>query len=111
MAMKFGLNDTILQKILNVFESFPEIREAIVYGSRAIGNYKEGSDIDMTLKGELSFNHLVQIEKALDELMLPYTFDLSIFNKLSNEELVEHIDRKGKSFYSRNTVQSKLKAP
>jgi predicted nucleotidyltransferase len=102
--MKFGLNNAISQKIQNVFESFPEIREAIIYGSRALGNYRKGSDIDMTIKGELSFDHLIQIEKALDDLMLPYTFDLSIYSKLSNEELVEHIDRKGKIFYNRNTV-------
>ncbi|WP_034886439.1 nucleotidyltransferase domain-containing protein [Gillisia sp. JM1] len=102
--MKFGLNDALVQKIHDVFESFPEIREAIIYGSRAIGNYREGSDIDITFKGELSFDYLLQIEKELDDLMLPYTFDLSTYDKLSNEELLEHIDKKGKCFYNRNTV-------
>lgn len=105
--MKFGLSDMVLLKIQNVFESFPEIREAIVYGSRAVGNYRVGSDIDLTLKVELSFDHLLKIERALDDLMLPYTFDISLYHKLSNENLVEHINRKGKSFYTRNTVQSK----
>lgn len=104
--MKFGLTKVLLQKIQNVFESFPEIREAIIYGSRAIGNYREGSDIDISLKGELSFGHLLQIEKALDDLMLPYTFDLSSYDNLTNEELLDHIDKQGKSFYGKNTVQN-----
>ncbi len=104
--MKFGLNDVIINKIHDVFKFVPDIREAIIYGSRAIGNYREGSDIDITFKGELSFDHLLQIEKELDDLMLPYIFDLSTYDKLSNEELLEHIDKQGKCFYNRNTVQS-----
>jgi len=105
--MKFGLNDATLQKIQYVFESFPKIREAIIYGSRATGSYREGSDIDITFKGELSFDNLLEIEKALDDLMLPYTFDLSIYNNLSHDKLMKHINNKGKRFYSINPVQSK----
>lgn len=102
--MEFGLSDTVFYKIHSVFKFFPQIQEAVLYGSRAIGTYREGSDIDISFKGELSFDELLQIEKDLDDLMLPYTFDLSIYHMLSNEELVEHIDMKGKSFYKRNAV-------
>lgn len=102
--MKFGLSDTVFQKIHNSFESFSEIQEAIIYGSRALGTYREGSDIDISFKGKLSFDDLLQIEKELDDLMLPYSFDLSLYHKLSNEDLVKHIDSNGKSFYSRNTT-------
>lgn len=49
---KFGLNQETISKIQSVFYQFPEIEEAILYGSRAKGNYKEGSDIDLTLKGD-----------------------------------------------------------
>jgi len=105
--MKYGLNDVTFQNIQSVFESFPKIREAIIYGSRATGSYREGSDIDITFKGELSFDNLLEIEKALDDLMLPYIFDLSIYDKLSHDELLEHINNMGKRFYSINPVQSK----
>lgn len=71
-----------------------------IYGSRAKGNYKNGSDIDLTLKGNhLNLSLLNQIANELDDLMLPYTFDLSIYSHISNEALIEHIDRVGKLFY------------
>ncbi|MCW0484384.1 nucleotidyltransferase domain-containing protein [Gaoshiqia sediminis] len=49
--MKFGLSETTISLLCSVFENYPEIEEVIIYGSRAKGNYREGSDIDITLKG------------------------------------------------------------
>lgn len=104
--MEYGLNDNVLQKIRKVLGSFPGIEEAIIYGSRAVGTHKLGSDIDITLKADLSFDEMIQLEKELDDLMLPYTFDLSIYHKLSNKNLVEHIDRVGKQFYTKETIEN-----
>lgn len=100
--MSFGLTEITIQKIQSVLSLFPEIEEAILYGSRAKGNYKNGSDIDLTFKGPLLNHKLVnQISLKLDDLDLPYTFDLSDYDKIENTNLVEHIQRVGVVFYKR----------
>ncbi|MEO8209426.1 MAG: nucleotidyltransferase domain-containing protein [bacterium] len=98
--MEFGLKENIIEQINSVFEKFPQIEEVVIYGSRAKGNYREGSDIDFTLKGKnLSHKLLNSISLKLDELFLPYVIDISNFNKISNGNLIEHINRVGKVFY------------
>ena len=100
--MKFGLKEKVLEQIQHVFSEFPQWEEAILYGSRAKGTHKDGSDIDLTLKGgSLNLEVLNQIRSKLDDLPLPYTFDLSIFSQIDNAELVDHIHRVGKCFYKR----------
>lgn len=100
--MKYGLTETTAENICAVFARFPEIEKAILYGSRAKGNFKTGSDIDLTLCGEALTSDLRStIASALDDLMLPYTIDLSVFNQLNHEELREHIERVGVVFYER----------
>jgi predicted nucleotidyltransferase len=101
--MKYGLKEETVEKIQNVFAAFPQVDKAILYGSRAKGNYKPGSDIDITLKGEnLKLSLINQISLMLDDLLLPYTFDLSVFSHIKNNDLIEHIDRLGIVFYSKN---------
>src|SRR5690606_20666764 len=99
--MNYGLNKTAIEKISDVFEAHPDIDEAIIYGSRAIGTYREGSDIDITLKGNISFESLLGIERELDDLMLPYTFDISRYETIKNNDLLDHIQRVGKVFYKK----------
>lgn len=99
---KFGLSETTVEKICKVFAEFPAIEKAVLYGSRAKGNFREGSDIDLTLYGvELSKDLRSNVACALDDLMLPYTIDLSVFDKLNHAELEEHIERVGVLFYDR----------
>ena len=75
----------------------------LIYGSRAKGNYRNGSDIDLTIKGRgISFATLMQIEDQIDDLMMPYTVDLSQYDQLENTGLIEHIDRGGVEIYTRN---------
>lgn len=98
--MKFGLDTSTIQKIQSVFEKYPEIQKVIIYGSRAKGNFREGSDIDITLKGNnLDYSLLSSIERDIDNLNTPYLFDISIWEKLNSISLVDHIDRVGKVFY------------
>lgn len=101
---KFGLSSTALTKIRAVFKKFTAISEVIIYGSRAKGNYREGSDIDISLNGKLTFEELLQVEKQLDNQLLPYTFDISIYSTLSNKDLISHIDRYGKTLYTNATT-------
>ena len=99
--MKYGLEDHIIQKINAVFTLFPDITEVIIYGSRAKGNYRPGSDIDLSLRGNnLSLNLVNQICLKLDELMLPYTFDISIFDQIENPDFLDHIKRIGQIFFA-----------
>ena len=99
---KFGLTlDTIL-RINKVFASNERIESVLIYGSRAKGNYREGSDIDMALKGlQLDHSDLNDTNQKIDELNLPYLFDISIYQKLDNPDLIDHIKRVGQVFYLR----------
>ncbi len=94
--MRHGLNETILENLITVFAQFPKIQQVILYGSRAKGNYKNGSDIDLTIKGlGLTFQEMMIIETKIDELLLPYKIDLSQYNTLTNNDLIAHINRVG----------------
>ena len=79
--MKFGLKESDIELIKKVFSNYPEVEKVILYGSRAKGTYKPASDIDLTLLGDkLNLTTLQKIEIDLDDLLLPYFFDVSIFN-------------------------------
>lgn len=97
----FGLDVDTLRNIKKVIAGFPCIEKVLIYGSRAKGNYKVGSDIDLALigKGLTYSNSINPLMSRLDDLSIPYTFDISIFNKLRDLDLIEHILRVGKTFY------------
>lgn len=98
--MKFGLPDDTIKKINAVFVKYPHVEKVIIYGSRAKGNYKTGSDIDLTMIGEkLTVQDRSHIFHELDDLPIPYTIDLSIFAKLDHPDLIDHIHRVGKIFF------------
>ncbi len=103
MTLRFGLKETTIQKICAVFARYPQVEQAILYGSRAKGNYKNGSDIDLTLRGgaDLTLNEWYRISDELDDLLLPYTIDLSIFSHISDPDVIEHIQRVGRMFYEK----------
>jgi predicted nucleotidyltransferase len=97
----YGLPDYAIAKINTVFASYRAIEKVILYGSRAKGNYKNGSDIDLTIMGDITFTELLRIETIIDDLLLPWMIDLSVYPSISNQDLREHIDRVGKIFYER----------
>ncbi|HEY8388843.1 MAG TPA: nucleotidyltransferase domain-containing protein [Parasegetibacter sp.] len=98
--MMYGLKSEAISSIGKVLAKYPEVEKAILYGSRAKGNYRSGSDIDLTLMGEnLTLTVLHRIENELDDLLLPYKIDLSLFHQIKNPELLDHIQRVGKVFY------------
>jgi uncharacterized protein len=101
LTLRFGLKENTIEQINSVFAQYPEIEQAILYGSRAKGNYRYSSDIDLTLIGNLTHNQLLQIETAIDDLLLPYKIDLSLRQQIDHAELLEHIERVGQVFYQR----------
>ncbi len=102
-----GLKESTIQKICAVFARYPQVEQVILYGSRAKGNFKNSSDIDLTLLGgdDLTLKVLYRIMDDLDELLLPYTVDLSIFKQISDPDLIDHIRRVGVIFY-RKTAET-----
>ena len=100
--MRFGLSQDAIREIQGVLALYPEVEKAILYGSRALGTFKPGSDIDLTLTGEnLTHNHLLGIMSDLDDLLLPWMIDLSLLTDLDHPELRWHIEREGQTLYER----------
>ena len=101
-SFRFGLKESTIGKISRVFAACPEIEKVIIYGSRAKGDFRPGSDIDLTVVGdEVTWEQLLRIENELDDLLLPYKIDLSLLRQIDNPELLAHIERVGKVFYER----------
>ena len=97
-----GLSEKTIQALNQVFAKNRKITSVVLYGSRAKSDYKPGSDIDLTIHGdELTLSELLALETEIDDLLLPYKIDLSLFHQIENPELLEHIMRVGKTFYSR----------
>ena len=107
MTNRFGLKDAAAQKICHILARYPQVEKAVLYGSRAKGNYRNGSDIDLTLHGDadLTVDILYKISEEIDDLLLPYTIDLSIFHNISDPDVIEHIRRVGALFYEKHATQ------
>lgn len=96
----YGLKSEVIEKISSVFSSYADIKKVILYGSRAKGTYRNGSDIDLTIFGEnIGLSLLQKIENGIDDLLLPYTVDISIYKQINNSDLIDHINRVGIEFF------------
>jgi len=95
----FGLYEKSYNYILDYFKTQPQVEMVKVYGSRAKGNWKKGSDIDFAVYGDLTYSDISHIAYELYELPTPYKFDVTHYETLNHEALKEHIDRVGKVFY------------
>ena len=95
----YGLRDDTVEKLRTIFSSFEKVHKVILFGSRAKGDYHEGSDIDFAIIGEqtdLSLLHKIELET--DRLNLPYRIDLINYRHITNRDLIAHIDRVGKLY-------------
>jgi predicted nucleotidyltransferase len=102
--MKFGLTDNQVAKITDTLSYFTEVEKVVIFGSRAMGTHKPPSDIDFALFGDgVSMDTVYRLANAFDDLLLPITFDLLIFDKIDNPDLRGHIERAGKVFYEKYT--------
>ena len=99
---EFGLPPATLDAVRHILAQVPAVQKAVIYGSRAKGTYRPGSDIDLTLFGDLlDLDILGQIAKRLEESPIPYQVDLSIFKLIDHAALRDHIERVGQVFYQR----------
>lgn len=100
--MRYGLSETIIKSIQQVFETNVKVEKAYVFGSRAKGNYRDASDIDIAIKGrDINFDDVQSIGVKLDDQNLPYKIDLLDYHTIKEPALKEHIDRVGIEFYSK----------
>ena len=106
--MPFGLSPSDLHQIVAIIKKYPEIEQAIIFGSRAKGNYKKGSDVDIALKGsKISADTVSNVSYLLnEETLLPYYFDVLHLEQISNPDLIEHIKRVGKALLSQDKDRS-----
>ncbi|WP_045218387.1 nucleotidyltransferase domain-containing protein [Desulfonatronum thioautotrophicum] len=103
MNSRFGLKESAISELHGVLARHPEVQRAILYGSRAKGTHSTGSDIDLTLVGDerLNLDVLLRIMEEMDELLQPYTLDLSLLASITDPEVLDHIHRVGVVFYDK----------
>lgn len=105
-VLKFGLKQAVIEKICGVFSSHPQVERVIIYGSRAKGSHRNGSDIDLTIRGKtVTLSQLLKIESELDDLLLPYKIDLSLLHQITDADLLNHIQRIGAVFYEKPSAK------
>ncbi len=99
----FGLKNKDIQSLRQVFAKHPNVEKVILYGSRAMGDYRYNSDIDLTIVGEnLDLTEQFTIENELDDLLLPYKIDVALFHTIRNNDLIDHIQSRGHIFYDKD---------
>lgn len=98
--MKFGLSDTVIKELQDVFRRYANIEKVLIFGSRSKGNYRAGSDIDLAVIGkDIDHNQLLNILCEIDDLELLYSVDLLDYQKKKGTPIGDHIDRVGQVFY------------
>ena len=108
MADFHGLSESDLAQITGAIADFDEITEAVLFGSRAKGNHKPGSDVDLAVKGDrVTHRTLAHLADRLnEETPLPYFFDVVQYESLDDPAIVEHIDRVGVVIYTQNAMST-----
>lgn len=106
-ADEFGLSARTLERLRTVLSRYPQVRRALIYGSRALGTHRPGSDIDLTLDAPtLSFSDFLRLEQEVDDLLLPYQMDLSRLADIEDGPLRDHIDRAGRLLWAPSEAPS-----
>ena len=98
--MKFGLSDTVIKELQDIFKRHVNIKKVLIFGSRSKGNYRAGSDIDLAVIGDnLDYNQILDIVCEIEELELLYSVDILDYQKKKGTPIGDHIDRVGQVFY------------
>ncbi len=110
MSERFGLSEKTISSVCSVLARHPEVEQAVLFGSRAKGNHKRASDIDLALKGPgLNLTVLNRLYSEMDDLPIPYEFSLVIYDNLDDADILAHIQRVGLPFYERNSVPIRVR--
>lgn len=100
--MNWGLDDKTLSRVRRILATFPEVDRAVLYGSRAMGTQRPGSDIDLTLHGHgIDWKLCAEIAGMFEASSIPYRVDVSVWDLLTHEALKDHIRRRGVVLFDR----------
>ncbi len=98
--MKFGLSDTVIKELQDVFRRHVNIEKVLIFGSRSKGNYRPGSDIDLAIVGkDIDYRQLLDIQTEIDDLEMLYSIDLLDYQSKVGTPIGDHIDRVGQVFF------------
>lgn len=101
-SLSYGLSPKIIADLQDIFHRFDRVQKVLLYGSRALGREKPGSDIDLTIVApQMDLTELLKIENEIEDLMLPYKVDLSLLHHIDSDALKDHIHRAGIEFYKK----------
>jgi len=102
----FGLRDEDIESIVVVLKKEQAIEQGVIFGSRVKGNYNNGSDVDIALKGAAVTDEIAShVSYALnEETLMPYKFDVLNFNTIDNADLLDQIRQEGKNIYQRSLI-------
>ena len=102
----FGIYPKSFAVLQKIFSNHVNVSEVKIYGSRAKGNYREGSDIDLVITDDIEYSELYSIISEIEESIIPYLVDISVYSQLNSESLKEHINRVGKIFYKKEDTET-----
>lgn len=104
MTHEIDLPEKVVKQLIQVFSGWPDIETVTIFGSRALGNAKSGSDIDLCFDGKiLNRQQVSSLQNYLEEESLfPYFFDCVHFKSIENEYLRQHILEHGKLLWQRD---------
>ncbi|WP_321426459.1 nucleotidyltransferase domain-containing protein [uncultured Bacteroides sp.] len=97
----FGLSESVISELNNIFRKYPAIDEVVIFGSRAKGNFTNGSDIDLAVKGGITSDDILKINLDLEDVELLYKVDVISYNEKIGTPIGRHIDRVSKVFYKK----------
>ena len=104
-VINIGLNETVINSIIKTLQKNDIISKAVIFGSRAKGNYRRYSDIDVALWGDdLDYFDAGKIASQLDDLPMAYKFDITVYDTIKNQDLKNHIDRVGITIYEKQKL-------
>lgn len=99
---QFGIPNALLQKMSETFSKYPDIQKVTLFGSRATGNFRNGSDIDLSISTQKP-DLIATLRIELDDLNSPYLIDLVDENNLTNQALLKQIRESGVVIYATQT--------
>jgi len=101
VSLPYGLPPYVIERLRELFRAWPQIRRVTLHGSRAKGNHRNGSDIDLCVEGEdLGMAELLRLDGEIDDLLLPWKVEIALRHQIDNPDLLAHIDGVGVPIYT-----------
>ena len=101
-----GLPEADSRRLLDLIQTHPSVKQVVLYGSRALGRQRPGSDIDLCLEAPaMTLGELLELGGALDDLLLPWRIDLQLRHLIDHNGLLDHLERVGQVLWERSAEE------